>query len=98
ASDWQPPPEGTLVTSVGVSVALKEQQARAAETVIRLPLEKAGIAWDASDPLLQAFLQQTEAWAGLSIEQAFQPELRKIITEAFQQGLSVKDAAALIRT
>jgi hypothetical protein len=98
ASDWQPPPEGTLVTGVGVSVALKEQQARAAETVIRLPLENAGIAWDASDPLLQTFLQQTEAWAGLSIEQAFQPELRKIITEAFQQGLSVKDAATLIRT
>jgi hypothetical protein len=98
ASDWQPPPEGTLVSSVGVSVALKEQQAKAAETVIRLPLENAGIAWDASDPLLQAFLAQTEAWAGLSIEQAFQPELRKIITEAFQQGLSVRDAATLIRT
>jgi hypothetical protein len=97
ASDWQPPLEGTLVSGLGVTVALREQQARAAETVIRIPLEKAGVAWDAQDPLLQAFLEQTEAWAGLSIEEAFQPELRKIISEAFTQGLSVRDAAALIR-
>jgi hypothetical protein len=97
ASDWQPPPDGTLISGLGVTVALREQQLGAVETVVRLPLAQAGIAWDPEDPLLQAFLEQTEAWSGLSIEQAFQPELRNLITDAFQQGLSVKDAAALIR-
>jgi hypothetical protein len=97
ASDWQPPPEGTLVTGLGATVALRDQQAKAVETVTRVPLEQAGIAWNPDDPLLQAFLQETEAWSGLSIEQAFQPELRKIITEAFADGLPVRDAAALIR-
>lgn len=98
ASDWQPPPEGTLISGLGVTVALRERQLGAVETVVRVPLEQAGIAWNADDPLLQAFLQQTEAWSGLSIEQAFQPELQKIITNAFKSGLSVKDAAALIRS
>ncbi len=95
--DWQPPAEGTLLGQVGVSVAIRRKQLQAVERTARPALEQTGIAWDVHDPLMRELLAQTEAWSGRAVEQAMLPELRRIVAQAFADGLSVKDAAALIR-
>ncbi len=98
ARDWQPPPEGVIFTPVGITVSLKQQQRQAVETTIRPALERAGIAWDPEDPALQALLAQTAEWSGAAISDAMLPLLRRLVADAFSEGLSVKDAAALIRS
>lgn len=97
ASDWQPPPEGTLVSALGVSVTLRQLQHQAVEATARAALERAGVAWDPEDPALQALLENTESWSGQAIGEAFQPQLRKLVADAFRDGLPVKETATLIR-
>jgi hypothetical protein len=95
--DWQPPPEGVIFTAVGVTAALQRQHLQAVETVARPALEQEGIAWNPDDPRLQQLLAQTGDWSGQAVTDAMLPELRKLVATAFADGLSVKDAAALIR-
>ena len=102
ATPWQPPPDGLLYDASTVSPfaerALSTTHKRIVASVVGAPLEQIGIAWDISHPLTTALLEQSAKRTGQQLGEAVQPVLREAVQQAYTEGLSVRDAGALIRS
>jgi hypothetical protein len=101
ASNWQPPPEGILFRAEPAGDLAAEELAgvhrRIVAAVAGPPLQRFGIAWDISHPLVDELLQLAAQRTGERLGEAVQPLLRKTIVDAYGEGLSVIDTASRIR-
>jgi hypothetical protein len=103
AASWQPQPEGSLLRAldaVAASIALTQERIhrRILQLVAADPLERLGIAWDVKHPLSADLLAKAGMRTGERVGLAAQPLLRDVVGKAYEQGLSVPDTAALIRS
>jgi hypothetical protein len=102
AADWQPPPEGFLVSLATLaSVASARFRAiheRVLEAVAAPPLARVGIAWDVTHPLSRELLAKAGRRAGQALGEAVQPVLRETVAQAYAEGLSVPGTATRIRS
>ena len=100
---WQPPPDGNLMQgldeiALGVTTAQARIHRRILRTVAGGPLARLGIAWDVKHPLSLALLAKAARRTGERLGLAVQPVLREAIASAYEDGLSVTDTSALIRS
>lgn len=101
AANWQPPPEGVLfqlgTAAPAAAAALANVHKRIVAAVAGPPLERIGIAWDVAHPLTAELLEQAGKRTGERLGEAVQPVLREAVAQAYAEGLSVPEAADLIR-
>jgi hypothetical protein len=103
AATWQPEPEGALLRAIdalAASVAVTQHriQTRILKLVAGGPLTRLGIAWDVKHPLSKDLLARAGGRTGERLGAAATPILRETVAQAYEQGLSVPDTAALIRS
>jgi hypothetical protein len=100
-ANWQPPPEGILVPVSALAVLaagrLRALHVRVLRAVASSTLARIGIAWDVTHPLSAELLEQAGKRTGEALGEAVQPIVREIVADAYQEGLSVVQAAELIR-
>jgi hypothetical protein len=101
ASDWQPPPEGTLIDAQRLAARavarLRAQHELILAAVVEQALEGTEIAWTITHPLSRALLAQAGRRTGERLGEAVQPLIRQTIEQAFTEGLSVNDTADRLR-
>ncbi len=104
ASDWQPPVEGAILT-VGQLRALGDDLNEVLRPIwekiitdVAAPLATIEIAWDVKHPLAQNLLDQAAKRTGDRLGEAVQFTLRDTIKHAYDNGLDVRDTAALIQS
>lgn len=100
ASPWQPPPEGNLLDEAAIATYASSQVSRIHSRIVTSTagptLVRMGISWDVTSPFATQLLGQAAKRTGKAVSEAVQPRLREIILGAYERGLSVQDAAALI--
>lgn len=100
AGEWQQPPEGILFSALAFAQLALERLGPLHRRVLRLvtgeTLEALGIAWDITHPVSQEQLEQAGRRTGERLGEAVQPVIRQAVDDAYRDGLSVRDAAALI--
>lgn len=101
AAAWQPPPEGNLLNIAELGLLAQERigklQRRTLKVVAGVPLARAGISWDITHPLSQQLLANAAQRTGERLGTGVQLTLRNTVAEAYADGLSVIQAADLIR-
>ena len=103
-SDWQPPAEGAALTTAEIAALAarlnKQLEPLWTDIVVetgKAPLARIEIAWDVKHPLVEGMLDNAAQRTGARLGEAVQFTLRQEIAKAYEQGLSVRDAAANIR-
>lgn len=103
AADWQPPAEGWVITAemlAAVTATMNGDLAPIWEQIIvdvgAAPLARIRIDWAITHPLAQALLDSAAQRTGLRLGEAVQPVLRKIVADAYEQGLNVAQTSAQI--
>ncbi len=102
ASNWLVPPDGLLLNLEALASKATTQLAKLHARIVKQSaapvLARAGIAWDVTHPLVQTLLDQAGARTGDRLGNTVRPVLQKIVEGAFNDGLPVRDTAALIRS
>ena len=105
AADWQPPPDGVLITDAllarlakQLNESLAQLRADIVSEVGNAPLVRIEIAWDIKHPLPQGLLEQASQRTGQRLGSAAQHVLRQAVADAYDQGLSARDAQAAVRS
>ncbi len=102
ASGWLVPPDGILLNVAALAEKATSQLAKLHRRIVKQSaspmLARAGISWDVTHPLVQTLLDQAGARTGERLGNTVRPVLQKIVEGAFNDGLPVRDTAALIRS
>lgn len=100
--NWQIPPEGILFAITTLTQRATRRLSKLHRQIVtataKPPLVRAGIAWDITHPLSKALLEATGARTGERLGNTIRPVLQDTLAVAYAEGLSVDDAADLIRT
>lgn len=101
ASDWQPPPDGSLfdanAAETDAAARLRAAHRRIVNQVGEEILASVGLAWNIANPLADELLANAAQRTGVVLGEAVQFILRDTIAQAYADGLAVTDAAALIQ-
>jgi F like protein len=101
AAGWQPPPEGNILNPANLAAYAAAQLSRLHKAILFKiagpTLARVNISWDVTNPLAEQILAAAGKRTGVALGEAVQPLLRETIFAAYEQGLSVVDAADLIQ-
>ncbi len=104
AADWQPPPDGAIITTaevLAVAHKLNYKLEPVWESIVtetaQAPLATIEISWDDRHPLAQTLLNKAGTRTGERLGEAVQYTLRETLAHAYENGLNVHDTSLLIR-